>query len=350
MSDDDIGRLLRDMAGDGPPDDDLLARVQVGARRATARRRAVVAGAAVLALLGTVGAVTALGPTAPAAKQELVLDDATPLPTSTNPRVDVMEPTGTSEPTTTTSTPAESGRPVPPGMYGGTAVDSQGDPIAGLFVYVLTASRDYRPETRTRADGTFDVRCPGTWPVSLDAYDLSAPQGKRTPSFRQTKAEGTYDPSLGKQARCDGTRLATVVGRGSAVRGWIDTTCTASELGVVLDGSRSFHDPDPEPGEYPWGPSFPEAVVSADGTFRFGGLRPGRWYVVPTLDGRMLTDHGKLVDATPAGTYEVELSVPTSSCPDQPPSPTPTQRPSQAPSASPTPRPTPSPTPSPATS
>lgn len=216
------------------------------AARAQGRARRAVAGS-VLAVLAVVGASLGVALTTGPGR-EPGLDVAAPVP----------------------------GRSGVPGRVTGRVVDATGRPLARIAVLPADLSRVL---TRTRADGTFSVRC-GTdlllapyAPATRDAAARERSPGAADVAWRRVPAQG----------RC-GERLALRLGPGGAVAGRgqpgaeVRVARTAGATGLVR----------------PDGPVF-ATRVGPDGTWRVEGLDTGR-YLLPD---------GALVDVREGATTRV---------------------------------------------
>jgi hypothetical protein len=146
-----------------PPPPGSLDRLLHRAKAHRARRRAAVAGTAAAILLLAVGLPLALRSDSGPHTEVRTADDGRSSTTTT------AAPTTTAEVVPGT-TP---GRALPPVTFGfrGRAIDPEGHPIAGLYVYEGDLARG--PSQRTAGDGTYAAPCPSTGGVVLSGAVLN---------------------------------------------------------------------------------------------------------------------------------------------------------------------------------
>jgi hypothetical protein len=136
--------------------------------------------------------------------------------------------------------PPVAAQPKPRGALAvrGRAVNTDGEPVAGLYVYVGMPGVDgFVPTrsavTRTAADGSFSLGCTRT-PVLLSPWKLNAPAGgaAATARYAATFVGGATDAALARDATCKRTsHLArTVVKEGSAVAGSVEIPAACADV------------------------------------------------------------------------------------------------------------------------
>lgn len=268
-------------------------------------------------------------------------------------------PTGTSSPARRKAKTKDDSRPrtmaapaapstatAPQGVLAvnGIAVDPEGTPVAGMYVYAGDPDADTfvplpDPAGVTGRDGTFALACPNS-PVLLTPWPLNQPAGSLVTSadWAATFVGGATDPRNASQAPCDRDEEPSVVRLqpGSAVEG-------TAEIAAACDDGRTlrvalFGDPRT---------TVRLTDVNDGQSFRIGGLPPGE-HVLTTAD------LDRTVDVDVGTTSELDLSWP---CDTPTPTPTPTTTPTPTQTSTPTAtsEPTPStsqppPIPSPSTS
>lgn len=221
------------------------------------------------------------------------------------------------------------------------AVDVEGQPVAGLFVYPAAGGETWVPAAepvgRTAADGTFTGACPQT-AVLLAPWPLHEPAGAEAAAapWAATFVGGATQAASAIEAPCTRSEPTTVVLQpGSALTGTLEVPsgCEAGPLTVRVHGVQEtsvtlegFRDGDP---------------------VRVGGLPSGRHTVVlgqRTTEVVLGGGADTPVDLT-YGCDPVEPSPSPSSTPSVSPSPAPstTAEPTSRPGTTPTPTATSSP-------
>jgi hypothetical protein len=345
---DDLGDVLRDLAGEGPSDEGLLASVHAASARAAVRRRVMVSSAAAVALLaGGIGLVAATG-----SDGRRVRDQVFGVPDRTPGVSAAPTPAPSAAPS-----PGGSAPPVrPPGLYRGRAVSAEGKPVAGLYVYALPQGfpqvaafhhwlADNRPATRTSADGTFAVPCP-SGPVLLTSWPFHQAQEASTPNWAAVFVGGATAPGNSSIPACRGKVETTEVAEGAVVQGTVagpGLLCPSTSSLVSAFGTE-------ENSIFSLVLSNAWTHQAQDGSFRLAGLPVGTYWVAafnradPQED--QTTGYARTqVHVTGPGPYQVELA-PTrddedGSCPA--PTPDPTASPGAEPEGEPSPTPVPSP-------
>lgn len=217
----------------------------------------------------------------------------------------------------------------------GRAVNPEGAPVAGLFVYPgkpgsasFVPSAD--PVAVTAANGEFRLPCTGA-PVLLSPWPLNQPAGEFAgkAEWAPTFVGGATHPGSAAVPRCGPKQSmrTVVVQRGSALTGDVTVSGTCQEptdLTVRLFGRPNLR--------------VTLAGLVDGGSYRLGGLPPGEHTVV-------VGDQEHAVVAGGMAPQAYDLQVPCDLEPS--PTPTPTVTPEPSSSASPSPQPDPTdPTPS----
>jgi len=335
----DLGDAFRDMASEGPEDEGLLAAVHTASARAAVRRRVLLSSATAVAVLAA-GAIAVTARDAPTSNDLVLGGPASP---RTAPEV-TPDPTPASEPRTdaTATGPAAVGR-VPSGTYGGRAVSPAGEPIEGLYVYVIPELEEgwtsTAPAARTDEEGRFDIPCPDG-SVLLNAWELGEAQDGSTPNWRTTVTTGGYRLEDMRPPACSSTRQDTTVPEGAALTGTLRGPCGLA-LREVRAVFRDDYAGDHMPGHVVRDLGSVVTTTAADGAFRLAGLPPGGYDVTTSPGGE-----AKLVVARGPGQYEVLLDLTSDDC-ASPPVETASPEPEVTPTTEPEPTPEPSPSGSP---
>ena len=292
----DLGDVLRGMAAEAPSGGKLLAGVHAAAARAAVRRRLVAASVVVLALVGVMGAVSATGAGAPGGT-ELVLGDPdeTPAPGTT------LDPSPSNTPAPGPSGSAALQEPtVASGGYAGRAVDRDGRPIPGLYVYAIPVGAGWGAATlagSTGADGSFDIPC-STSLVVLNAFRIGVAQDGSTANWRTTFVGGGHLLDQAGPVRCAGERESTTVPRGLMFYGSVGDIDGCADLSrwriaVELLELRSTQSTDDGRGDVAFGQSWLSTGITLStsypsyGRFQIAGLATDGTYAV-----RLLRDDG----------------------------------------------------------
>lgn len=236
------------------------------------------------------------------------------------------------------TTPPAVVQPEPPAALAvnGRAVDSAGEPVAGLFVYAGRQGVDgfvptSRPAGRTAADGTFTLPCTRTpvllspWPVNAPAAELAGSAG-----WAATFVGGATDATGAAKAACSrtGRVVDTVVQQGSVVEGTATMPSECADavhpLWLWLHNDRGLT------------VRVPDVVNGA--TYRIAGLPPGQ-HTVGAKGNRTLVTVGGGATATLDVTFACAAGTPV---PTTEPTPTETPAPAPVPTDTATSEPTPS--------
>jgi hypothetical protein len=208
----------------------------------------------------------------------------------------------------------------------GRALDPQGQPVSGLFVYPGQAGAaeftPAEPVAVTAKDGTFSLPCPNA-PVLLTSWPLGEPAGAlaEQASWAATFVGGVTDAAYARAPVCrrQSTVTDVVVQPGSALKGTV-TVDAACDDGRALS-LRLAHDEDV---------SVRLTGLRDGASFRIGGLPAGAHTLA--VDGTLTP-----VVVAAGETVAADVTFPCDS-----PQPTPTPAPTTTSAPAPTPTPVPS--------